>query len=233
MLALLQPSALLSSASQMKLLNTHVLVTGGASGLGAACVRRAVADGAKVSIFDLAGQAETAAALVTELGGASKVLYLAVDIVSEASVSKGLADAIAAFGPLRAVIQCAGVASPCRVLSSRGVVHPLAAFEKVVAINLVGTFNVLRLASAIMSKQSPIDGDASGERGCFVHVASVAAFEGQIGQAAYAASKGAVAAMTLPLARELGEQGIRINTIAPGQSCASDVAARSLVLLLQ
>lgn len=197
----------------MKLQNTHVLVTGGASGLGEACVRRALADGARVSIFDLAGQAEAAAALAKELGGDEKLRFYAVDIVSEDSVAKGLAAAIAAFGPLRVVINCAGVASPCRVISSRGVTHPQPSFDKVLAINLSGTFNVLRLAAAIMAKQEPCEG---GERGCFVNVASVAAFEGQIGQAAYAASKGGVVAMTLPIARELGEHGIRINAIAPG-----------------
>ena len=198
-------------SSTMKLLGAHVLVTGGASGLGAACVRRAVEDGARVSLFDLAGQAEVAAALVAELGGEAKAKYIVTDIVSEESVSKGLAEAVAAFGPLRVVIQCAGVASPCRVISSRGVVHSLNSFSKVVAINLIGTFNVLRLAAAIMAKQEAAEG---GERGCFVHVASVAAFEGQIGQAAYSASKGGVAAMTLPLARELGDLGIRINTVS-------------------
>lgn len=197
----------------MKLQNTHVLVTGGASGLGEACVRRAVADGARVSIFDLAGQAEAAAALAKELGGEEKLRFFAVDIVSEDSVAKGLAGAIAAFGALRVVINCAGTAAPCRVISSRGVTHPQPSFDKVLAINLSGTFNVLRQAAAIMAKQ---DACAGGERGCFVNVASVAAFEGQIGQAAYAASKGGVVAMTLPIARELAEHGLRINTVAPG-----------------
>jgi 3-hydroxyacyl-CoA dehydrogenase/3-hydroxy-2-methylbutyryl-CoA dehydrogenase len=165
----------------MKLSGAHVLVTGGASGLGEAVVRRCVTDGAVVSVFDLS--AETGAALVAELG-ATKVQFFKVNIIDESSVQAALEASVKTFGPLRVVIQCAGVASPCRVLSSRGVIHPLKAFEGVVGVNLVGTFNVLRLAVAIMAKQEPVD----GERGCFVHVASVAAFEGQIGQAVSDAS---------------------------------------------
>lgn len=236
----------------VQLSGVHVLVTGGASGLGESVVRRCVADGARVSIFDLS--TEHGEKIVGELGQ-DKVAFFKVNIIDEKSVQEALEGGIAAFGPLRAVIQCAGIAAPCRVLSSRGVVHTLKAFEHVVNVNLIGTFNVLRLATALMAKSEPLEG---GERGCFVHVASVAAFEGQIGQvgrtnrtqesaseralgivnarrtqpltslflspslpslclqSAYSASKGAVVAMTLPLARELGALGIRVNTIAPG-----------------
>ena len=193
----------------MKLSGSHVLVTGGASGLGEAVVRRCVSDGAVVTIFDLSEEA--GAKLVSEFG-ADKVLCMKVNIIDETSVKSSIETCIAKFGPLRAVVQCAGIASPCRVISSRGVVHPLDAFNKVVQVNLIGTFNVLRLAVAAMSTNDPI----KDERGVIINVASVAAFEGQIGQAAYSASKGAVVSMTLPLARELGQLGIRCNCIAPG-----------------
>jgi len=190
----------------------HLIVTGGASGLGAAVVSRFVSNGWRASIFDL--DAEGGARMEAELGK-EKVNAMSVNICDAEAVEKAIDAAIAKFGPLRAVIQCAGVANPCKVLSKSGAVHPLKGFEKVVAINLIGTFNVLRLAAARMAKQEPLP-NKDGERGCFVHVASVAAFEGQIGQAAYSASKGGVVSMTLPLARELGSHGIRVNCIAPG-----------------
>jgi len=136
-------------------------------------------------------------------------------VCDEESVQKALDAGIKKFGRLDGVVQCAGVGNPCRVLSSRGVIHPLKSFNQVVQINLIGTFNVLRLAAAIMAKQESKSG-LKGEKGVFINVASVAAFEGQIGQAAYSASKGGIVAMTLPIARELGLSGIRVNTIAPG-----------------
>jgi 3-hydroxyacyl-CoA dehydrogenase/3-hydroxy-2-methylbutyryl-CoA dehydrogenase len=135
-----------------------------------------------------------------------------VDVTSEESVQKGIDACVKQFGTLNGVVQCAGIGGAQRVLSGKGVVHSLKAFERVVNINLVGTFNVLRLAVAVMAKLPAVD----GERGVFVHTASVAAFDGQIGQAAYSASKSAVVGMTLPIARELGGLGIRVNTIAPG-----------------
>ena len=137
-----------------------------------------------------------------------------------ASVQKAIDATLTRFGQgsLRGVINCAGVGNPMRVVASNGKVHSLEHFKKVVDINLTGTFNVLRLAAAVMAKQNPVDEgkDSDGERGCIINVASVAAFEGQIGQAAYSASKGGVVAMTLPIARELSKIGIRVNTIAPG-----------------
>jgi 3-hydroxyacyl-CoA dehydrogenase/3-hydroxy-2-methylbutyryl-CoA dehydrogenase len=160
----------------VKLSGSHVIVTGGASGLGEAVVRRCVTDGAKVSIFDIS--AELGNKIVEELGK-ENVAFFKVNIIDEKSVQESLEGGIKAFGAIRAVIQCAGIAAPCRVISSRGVVHTLKSFEHVVNVNLIGTFNVLRLATALMAKSEPLE---DGERGCFVHVASVAAFEGQIGQ---------------------------------------------------
>jgi len=194
----------------MKISNNVFVVTGGASGLGEAVVRKLHAQGGKVAIFDVSD--DTGAELVNKLG--SNVMFEKVDVVEEASVKKALDAVVAKFGGIHGVVQCAGIGFPCRVLSSRGTVHPLDHFQRVVAINLIGTFNVLRLAASIISKQSAAG--ESGERGVFIHVASVAAFEGQIGQAAYSASKAGVAAMTLPIARELAQLGMRVLTVAPG-----------------
>lgn len=183
-----------------------VLVTGGASGLGLATVRAAVSAGAQVVIVDLPGSA--GAALASELG--HTVGFAAADVRDEVQVQAAVDQAVAR-GDLRVVVNCAGVATPGRVIGKRGVL-PLADFRTVIEINLVGTFNVLRLAAAAITALEPSDGD----RGVIVMTASVAAFDGQIGQAAYAASKGGIAALTLSAARDLADKAIRVMTIAPG-----------------
>jgi len=142
------------------------------------------------------------------------VLFAKTDVCDEKSVQQALDAGVRKFGGIHGVVNCAGIGAPSRVLSGKGAVHSLKGWERVLSINLTGTFNVLRLAAAIMAKQQPVTKD--GERGVIINIASVAAFDGQIGQAAYSASKGGVVAMTLPIARELGALGIRCNTIAPG-----------------
>jgi NAD(P)-dependent dehydrogenase (short-subunit alcohol dehydrogenase family) len=183
-----------------------VLVTGGASGLGEATVRAAVAAGARAVIVDLAGS--RGADVAAELG--SGVIFTAADVRDEAQLQAAV-DAATGAGTLRVAVACAGVATPGRVIGKRGVL-PLSEFRTVIEINLVGTFNLLRLTAAAMIDNAPLDGD----RGCVIMTASVAAYEGQIGQAAYAASKGGVAALTLPAARDLADKAIRVMTIAPG-----------------
>jgi NAD(P)-dependent dehydrogenase (short-subunit alcohol dehydrogenase family) len=183
------------------------LVTGGASGLGLATAERLLADGATVVLVDLPGS--DGAAVAGTLGDRAR--FVAGDVTTEDSVSEAVATAIG-LGALRVVVNCAGVATPGRVLGKRGVL-PLADFTRVVTINLIGTFNVIRMAAEQMAGV-PLTDD--GERGVIVNTASVAAFDGQIGQAAYSASKGGVAAMTLPIARDLASQQIRVMTIAPG-----------------
>jgi NAD(P)-dependent dehydrogenase (short-subunit alcohol dehydrogenase family) len=185
-----------------------VFVAGGASGLGAATARRLVARGAKVAIFDRAR--ETAEKLAAELGASATAL--AGDVSSESDVASALDATIQRFGALGVAVSSAGVGTASRVLGKEGP-HSLDLFAKTVQVNLVGTFNVARLAAARMAGNAPNEG---GERGVLVHTASIAAFDGQIGQAAYAASKGGVVAMTLPLARELARIGVRVMTIAPG-----------------
>jgi len=190
--------------------NNAFVVTGGASGLGASCVKELLRRKGKVVIFDM----NVDAGREIEKNNLQTVIFCEVDVTDEKSVSAGLETAVQKFGTLAGVVNCAGIAAASRVLSSRGAVHSLEGFKRVISINLIGTFNVLRLAAAIMAKQAPFNAD--GERGCFLNVASVAAFEGQIGQAAYSASKAGIVGMTLPIARELGSLGIRINAIAPG-----------------
>ncbi len=189
----------------MKLTGVAAIVTGGGSGLGRATAEALAAKGAKVAIFDLnpAAADETAKAI----GG----LAVAGDVADDASAGAAIAKAAAAHGPARVLVNCAGIGVAKRVAGRDGP-HPLADFDKVVRVNLIGTFNMIRLASAGMSKVEPID----GERGVIVSTASIAAYDGQIGQAAYSASKGGVVAMTLPIARELAQFGVRVNTIAPG-----------------
>jgi NAD(P)-dependent dehydrogenase (short-subunit alcohol dehydrogenase family) len=182
------------------------LVTGGASGLGAATVHALTAAGARAVIVDLPGS--PGAKLASELGNG--VRFSAADVRDEHQVQAAV-EAAARLGTLRVVVNCAGVATPGRVLGKRGLL-PLEAFRTVVEINLVGTFNVLRLAAAAMVANEPADGD----RGCVIMTASVAAYDGQIGQAAYAASKGGVVSLTLTAARDLASQAIRVMTIAPG-----------------
>jgi NAD(P)-dependent dehydrogenase (short-subunit alcohol dehydrogenase family) len=183
-----------------------VLVTGGASGLGAATVRRVIAEGMSALILDLPGSAGSE--LAAELG--ERVRFAAADVRDEDQVQAAVA-AATELGTLRVVVNCAGVGTPGRVIGKRGVL-PLEAFQTVIDINLVGTFNVLRLAAAAMIDNEPLDGD----RGLVIMTASVAAYDGQIGQAAYAASKGGVASLTLTAARDLADKAIRVMTIAPG-----------------
>ncbi|MFA7555705.1 MAG: SDR family NAD(P)-dependent oxidoreductase [Spongiibacteraceae bacterium] len=185
------------------------IITGGASGLGEATARRLSALGAKVVIFDM--NAERGAALVKELG--DSVLFQSVNVTDEASVQAGIAAAAAAFGGIHICCNYAGVADAAKTLGKEGA-FPLALFQKVININLIGTFNVLRLAAEVMAKQEPVGED--GARGVIINTASVAAFEGQMGQAAYSASKGGIVGMMLPIARDLANFGIRVNTIAPG-----------------
>lgn len=193
----------------MKITSHTFLVTGGASGLGEATVRKIVKEGGNAVILDMNEQ--RGQDLANELG--AQALFVKTNIVSEEEVTKAIAAAVAKFGGIHGVINCAGVASAIRVVGRKGP-YPLAEFNKVISINLTGTFNVLRLAAAQMAKQEPVSAD--GERGVIINTASVAAYEGQIGQAAYSASKGGVLAMTLPISRELASFGIRCMCIAPG-----------------
>lgn len=191
----------------MEINGSVFLITGGSSGLGAACARRLAGAGAHVVIADI--QEEAGTHLAADLGGRAR--FVRTDVTDEESVQRAVKQAQDA-GLLRGVIQCAGIAIAAKVLGRDGP-HGLDAFRKVIDVNLVGTFNVIRLAAAAMVETEPGDG---GERGVIVNTASVAAFEGQIGQAAYSASKGGVVGMTLPIARELARHGIRVLTIAPG-----------------
>ncbi len=190
----------------MELSGMAAVVTGGASGLGAATARALADGGAKLAIFDL--NADLGEAVAAELGG----VFCATDVVDEASVTAAFERARAANGPVRVLINCAGTGIAIKT-TSKGRPHPLDQFDRIIRINLIGTFNCIRLAATEMAGQEPL---ADGERGVIVNTASVAAFDGQIGQAAYAASKGGIVGMTLPIARDLAASGIRVNTIAPG-----------------
>ena len=200
----------------MDIKGTVALVTGGASGLGAATARKLFDAGASVVLVDLPQSAgEEFAAELNATSSGQKAVFSAADVTDEAQIQAAI-DAAAALGALRIVVNCAGIATPGKVLGRDGVL-PLEAFNKVIQVNLVGTFNVVRLAAAAMVQNEPVTTELGGpERGVIINTASVAAFEGQIGQPAYAASKGAVAAMTLPLAREFARSLIRVATIAPG-----------------
>lgn len=193
----------------MQLQDKVAIVTGGASGLGLATVEAFVAKGAKVVIFDLNQQQgdEVAARL------GSSVLALSVDVTDEVQVHAAIQQVVATFGGLHICVNCAGIGSASRTVGKNGA-HSLAAFSKVIQINLIGTFNVTRLAAEAMQHNAATTDDA--ERGVIINTASVAAFDGQIGQVAYAASKGGVVGMTLPLARDLAVIGVRVNCIAPG-----------------
>ncbi|HHY20370.1 MAG TPA: 3-hydroxyacyl-CoA dehydrogenase [Bacilli bacterium] len=193
----------------MNLQDKVAIVTGGASGLGLATVTRLVEKGAKVTIFDL--NEEKAKEVVTNLG--ENVQFANVDVTDETSVQQGIDQVIARFGALHLCVNCAGVGTPGKTIGKQGALA-LENFNKVININLSGTFNVLRLAANEMKNNEPVT--ESGERGVIINTASVAAFDGQMGQAAYGASKAGVAGMTLPIARDLSAFGIRINTIAPG-----------------
>lgn len=192
----------------MRIAGNSFVVTGGASGLGLACARHLAGAGAKLAIIDIdAMAAERAAA---EIGAGA--IALGADIADEGEARAALEGAESRIGPVRGLINCAGVAPGERVVG-RNKVHALESFERAIRINLVGTFNMTRLGALLMSAHEPLE---TGERGIIVNTASIAAFDGQVGQAAYAASKGGVASMTLPIARELGGQGIRVMCIAPG-----------------
>ncbi|HEX6313192.1 MAG TPA: SDR family NAD(P)-dependent oxidoreductase [Acidimicrobiia bacterium] len=190
----------------MRIAGTAALVTGGASGLGAATARALSAAGATVTIVDLDGA--RGAALAEELGGG----FARADVADADAMGAAVARAGAA-APLRIAVSCAGIAHAERTLSRDGAPHDLAAFERVVRVNLVGTFNMVRLAATAMARNEGLD---DGERGVVVQTASIAASDGQIGQAAYAASKAGVAGLTLPVARDLAAVGVRVVTIAPG-----------------
>jgi NAD(P)-dependent dehydrogenase (short-subunit alcohol dehydrogenase family) len=183
------------------------VVTGGASGLGAATATALAKAGAKVAVLDL--QQEAADKLAKTIGGVG----IACDVGSAEAAEAAMAKAKAAHGPCRVLVNCAGIAPAKRVVGRDGAM-PLAAFEQVIRVNLLGSFNLLRLAAAEMTAAEPLNAD--GERGLIVSTASVAAFEGQVGQAAYAASKAGIIGMMLPAARELARSGVRVNTIAPG-----------------
>ncbi|GGK02861.1 SDR family NAD(P)-dependent oxidoreductase [Luteimonas terricola] len=187
----------------------RALVTGGVSGLGLAVATRIVADGGRVALFDV--NDDKGAAAVAALGDA-RARYFATDVTSEDAVATNVAAAKEFLGGLNMVVNCAGILGAGRVLGREGAM-PLARFQSTVMVNLVGSFNVAKAGAALMQDNAPGE---DGERGLIVNTASVAAYEGQIGQAAYSASKGGVVAMTLPMARELARFGIRVNTIAPG-----------------
>ena len=193
----------------MQIENKVVLVTGGASGLGEACVRLLSQAGAKAVIADL--NKEAGDALAQELG--KSAVFVNTNVVEEEAVQAAVQAAVETFGGLHVLINCAGIGVAERVLGRNGPMN-LASFMRVIQINLIGTFNTIRLAAAAMANNVPTTED--GERGVIINTASVAAFDGQIGQAAYAASKGGIVAMTLPIARELARFGIRVMTIAPG-----------------
>lgn len=184
------------------------LVTGGASGLGEATVRRIVEEGGKAVILDLS--VERGENLARELGNAAS--FQKTNVTDEESVNSALEQAVATFGAVTAVVNCAGIAVAEKVQGKQGA-HSLESFSKVVQVNLIGSFNMIRLAAGYMSKNEP---NSEGERGVIINTASIAAFDGQIGQAAYSASKGGIVGMTLPIAREFASRGIRVMTIAPG-----------------
>ena len=190
----------------MQLKDQAAIVTGGASGLGAATARQLAAQGAKVAVCDL--NAKLAEDVAAEIGGVAAIC----DVSDAASAEAAIAKAAAAHGPARVLVNCAGIGVAKRVIGKEGPMA-LADFDRVIKVNLIGSFNMLRLATAEMSKLEPL---ASGERGVVISTASVAAYDGQIGQSAYSASKGGIVAMTLPIARELAQFGIRVLTIAPG-----------------
>jgi NAD(P)-dependent dehydrogenase (short-subunit alcohol dehydrogenase family) len=190
----------------MLIKNSVFLVTGGASGLGEATARMAAENGGKVVIADL--QADLGEKLAKEIGGR----FAKCDVTSEADGKAAVALALKEFGGIQVLVNCAGIAIAERTLGKEAP-HDLARFARVIGINLIGTFNMIRLAADAMAKAGP---NAAGERGVIINTASVAAYDGQIGQAAYSASKGGVVGMTLPIARDLSRNGIRVCTIAPG-----------------
>lgn len=192
----------------MEFTNNTFIVTGGASGLGEATVRALHAQGAKVVIADL--NVEQGEALAQALGEGT--VFSRTNVADETEAQNTVNLAVSKFGQLRGLVNCAGIGGAAKVLGKNGP-HPLAEFSRTLQVNLIGSFNMARLAAAAMAVLEPV---AEGERGVIINTASIAAYDGQIGQAAYAASKGGVIAMTLPMARELAKNGIRVVTIAPG-----------------
>lgn len=186
--------------------NVAAIVTGGASGLGAATARKLAANGVKVAVFDL--NASLGERLAAVIGGR----FFSVDVADDGAVQSAVEAAEAAHGVTRILVNCAGVGPPAKTVNREGQPHPLDGFRKVIEINLIGTFNVISKVAARMSSAEP-NGE---ERGVIVNTASIAAFDGQVGQAAYSASKGGIVGMTLPIARDLAQFGIRVVTIAPG-----------------
>ena len=182
------------------------IVTGGGSGLGAATAKALAARGAKVAVFDI--NADAARSVASSVGGIAKIC----DVSDASAADAAVVETQKELGPLRILVNCAGIAVARRVVGRDGPCD-LAEFEKIIRVNLIGSFNMMRLAGALMTKQEPL---AGGERGVIISTASVAAFEGQIGQAAYSASKGGIAALTLPVAREFAQFGVRVLAIAPG-----------------
>lgn len=193
----------------MDIENKVAVITGGASGLGRATAEMFVSKGAKVALFDL--NAEVGEALAAELG--DNALYQNVNVIDEASVQAALDKTIEVFGAVHICCNFAGIGNAYRTYGKKGA-FPLAEYNKVIQVNLVGTFNVLRLAAEKMALNDPFNED--GGRGCIINTASAAAYDGQIGQAAYSASKAGVVGMTLPIARDLAAIGVRVNTIVPG-----------------
>jgi len=193
----------------MRIAGSAALVTGGASGLGEATARELLRRGGRVALLDLPGS--QGGRVAAELGAAAR--FLPGDVTSEESVQAAVLATEAAFGPLRVLVCCAGIGSARRTVEKDGTPHDLASFRRTVEVNLFGSFNAIRLAAARMVANEP---NEDGERGVIALTASVAAFEGQVGQAAYSASKGAIVGMTLPIARDLARHGIRVCAIAPG-----------------
>lgn len=193
----------------MNIRESIAIVTGGASGLGAGTVRTIVENGGKAAIFDL--NEERAIQLISELGEDS-VCFEKTDVSSEESVKNSINNVLNKYGSINTVVNCAGIVLAEKVIKRDGI-HSLESFQKIINVNLVGTFNVIRLAAEQMVNNEP---NEFGERGVIINTASVAAFDGQMGQAAYGASKSAVAGMTLPIARDLSRYGIRVMSIAPG-----------------
>ncbi len=196
----------------MKLDQVKAVVTGGASGLGYATVKKFLENGASVAIFDLKRTVSQDIINDLERKFGHRLLFVDVDVTDTSSVEKGLEITNEKFKGINVLVNCAGIAIARKTIGKDGV-HPLDLYKKVIEVNLVGTFNMVRLTATIMERNSI---DITGEKGCIINTASVAAFDGQKGQAAYAASKGGVAASTLPLARDLASSAIRVNSIAPG-----------------
>lgn len=192
----------------MKIDQVVALVTGGASGLGEACVRRLVEGGAQVVVVDVNDY--RGKALAEELGAA--VRFVSADVSSESDMQQAVQTALSEFGKLNVAVNCAGIGRALKTVSKEGA-HPLDQFELVIKVNLIGSFNTIRLSAVAMMQN---EANEEGERGVIINTASVAAFDGQVGQAAYSASKGGIVGMTLPIARDLARDGIRVVTIAPG-----------------